>query len=97
MVMMTSMMMMITIMIIEQLLVAGFCTGSLNHTKPVQRREKQAITAMLDAHLNLPHCLEGQKDAKEGDCGQGSGTKSRTSRECCELVQSWDHSSKLVV
>lgn len=86
--------MIITIMIIEQFLVAGFCVGSLNHTKPVQWSEKQAITAMLDAHLNLPHCREGQKDAKKGDYGQGSGTKSRMSRECCELVQSLDHSSK---
>lgn len=81
--------------VIEQLLVVGFCVGSLNHTKPVQWREKQAITAVVDAHLNLPRCLEGQKDAKEGDCGQGSEAKSRTSRECCELVQSLDHSSKM--
>lgn len=81
-------------MIIEQLLVVGFCVGSLNHTEPVQWKEKWAVTEALDALLYLPHCLEGQKDAKEGDCGQGSGTKSRTSRECCELVQHLDHFSK---
>lgn len=40
------------------------------------------------------HYLEEQKDAEEGDCGRGSETKSRTSKECCELVQSLDHSSK---
>jgi len=57
----------------------------LNHTNLVQWRENQAITAMLDTHLNLPHCLEGQKDPKEGDCGQRNRTKARTSRECCEL------------
>lgn len=92
--MMMTMMTIVTIMIIEQFLVVGFCVGSLNHTKTVQWREKQAIIAALVAHLNLPHCLEGQKDAKEGGCGQGSGRKSRTSRECCEFMQFLDHSSK---
>lgn len=41
-----------------------------------------------------PLLIEGQKDAKEVACGQRSGTKSRTSRKCCELGQSLDHSSK---
>lgn len=92
--MMTTTMMIIITMITEQLLVVGFCVDSLNHTKPVQWREKQAITVMLDAHLNLPYSVEGQKHAKEVACGQRSGTKSRTSRKCCELGQSLDHSSK---